>query len=371
MNKKKLEKFIKKDIQMIIPINPPEFDLSSIVPEVEDKKAVQNGFSMPLKRLLVLSLSLVFVILMTFTIGNQFDLFLKTTTTVTVSTSETYEEALNPVTEVNAKEYALPIVTASQLSFSYDQLINLSQYTLLIDDYIDLVNQYMNALEFSISPNETMTEILLSDREEYPYLVKLNGYNAFDEVMSYLLYYEVTKTEENETKIEGIVIINEKESHFTGKIENEESEEKIVLKIYQSDSVSKDYILTEFKLEDSESSYQVTIYRDNKKISSSKIKFETEDLEQKVKVNITNLDNEIDFQIKSEWDDNQLIIRGKYDITEGENKESGNIVISVIDNPSEDGYQYQYLVSSGDIEKTYVLDRVSPLKTVKTKLFLF
>ena len=362
MNKSQLEKLIRDDIQKIVPVNPPNFDLKQIIPDNDTLKPKRHiHFPLPAFRTLAMVMSLAIVIVLALTLSGGLN---QNTTTTQTSNITTPTIPLNPITEVNAKEYALPIITASQLSFGITSLsgtglsFKLADGPLLMDDHIDLVNQYMNALETTIAFNDSIVTQLTSDRATYDYLVEVSSFNALLEEYQYHLYYNIVKIEDEETKMNGIVVWNETESNFIGKFENESNEQKLIITTYDTDVLADDYIQTEFVVEDEEMSYQIEVYEDDELISSSSIKIETEQDETKIVVEMMDGNDLINFDIKKELEDDIFEIKVEYQIETLTASESGEMDVKIIYNDIEDSYYYSYDVTSEDITKTYLKERI-------------
>ncbi len=366
MRKSQVEKLIRDDIQKIVPVNQPNFDLKAIIPDnevVKTKRQVQ--FPRLAFRTLAMVMSLAIVVVLALTLSNGFGQVTTTTTTITTTdTLTTPTTPLNPITEVNAKEYALPIITASQLSFGLSSLsgtglsFKLADGPLLMDDHIDLVNQYMNALETTLSLSDSNITQLESDLEDYEYLVQISSFNVLLEDYNYLLYYNVTQVEDEEISMAGQVIWNGRTSNFIGEFEDESDEQKLMITTYDTDVLEDNYIKTEFVVEDEEMKYQIEVYEDGEKVSSSDIEIETEEDESKINVAMMDGTDIISFEINKELEDDNYEIKVSYQIESSTDSESGEMNVKIIYNEIEDQYYYSYDVTSEDITKNYLKDRI-------------
>lgn len=365
MRKSQVEKLIRDDIRKIVPINQPNFDLKAIIPDNEVVKTKQQvQFPRLAFRTLAMVMSLAIVVVLALTLSKGFGQVTTTTTNTTTDTLTTPTTPLNPITEVNAKEYALPIITASQLSFGLSSLsgtglsFKLADGPLLMDDHIDLVNQYMNALETTLSLSDSNITQLESDLEDYEYLVQISSFNVLLEDYNYLLYYNVTQVEDEEISMAGQVIWNGRTSNFIGEFEDESDEQKLIIIAYDTDELEDNYIKTEYVVEDEEMKYQIEVYEDGEKVSSSNIEIETEEDESKINVAMMDGTDIISFEIKKELEDDNYEIKVVYDIETLSDSESGEMKVKIIYNEIEDQYYYSYDVSSEDITKNYLKDRI-------------
>ncbi len=372
MRKSKLEKQLREDIRKIVPIEKPKFNLEEIIPVNEELKMHRKtSFPLPVLRTLAMVMSLAVVIILGITFSGGFGQQTTTTTTTTTNTTTTQTDTSmtqttipNPITDINAKDYALPIITASQLSIGFSALIGtdlslkLGDGPLLMDDYIDLVNYYMNALETSLSFNQSIVTPLVSDRIEYAYRIQMSSFNILNDSEIYELYYNVTKEDDEVIKMQGIVIWNDSESNFVGEYENESEEQKLTIIAYQSATLGDDYIKTEFEIEDAEQSYQIEVYQAKELISSSNIQIEIEGDESKISVEITDNDTVIQFEIKKELEDDTFEIKVSYEIGNLVTSEDGEMNVRIVYDEILDKYYYFYDVKSDDITKTYQRDRV-------------
>lgn len=368
MRKSELEHMIRDNIRKIVPSDVPKFDLKTLVPP-QDESAFNhlNRFPWVTRRSLALLMSLVVVVLLVFTVDFGISL-ITTTQTPTSSTTQsdqtTSSVILNPITEINAKEYANPIITASKLSSSlvssgiFTLTHQLGQEPLKMDDHIDLVNQYMNALETTLSYVQTMVVTLESDREGYAYRVQTSSFDILDISEVYEMYYNVTKQDDDKTLMVGIVIWDGKTSNFIGEFEEEGDEEKLIITAYDTDELGDEYIRTEFKIEDEEQSYRIEVFDEGEMIAASNIKIEIEADESKIQVELITGENTIQFEIKKEFEDEGYAIKITYGIEDTSGSESGMMKVEVFFDEVQSKYYYIYHVTSGDISKTYEQDRI-------------
>ena len=366
MRKSKLEKLIRDDFRKVVPIDSPKFDLSEIVSiENSPTNSHKMKFAWPVSRSLAMVMSLILVVLLAWSINWGIGQVTTTTTTNTTDSSVTTPTTnLNPIDEINAKEYANPILTASKLSYgfvssgAFNLNYKLADEPSLMDDHIDLVNQYMNALESTLDFADSVVIPLQSDKPEYAYRVQTSTLNVLAESEVYDMYYNIIEEDDDEISMSGIVVWNEVTSYFVGEFENESNEQKLIIIAYESEILGDDYIRTEFQLEDEEQSYEIEVVNDGMTIASSFIKIEVEGDESKIQVALAGVNQTIEIEIKKETDDDGAFIVITYDIEDILGNESGEMDVIIVFDPLEDHYYYHYYLRSGDIVKEYQKDRI-------------
>lgn len=105
------------------------------------------------------------------------------------------------------------------------------------------------------------------------------------------------------------------------------------------------------KVEDDERKYNYEVVTDGVLVSSSKIKVEEEDNESKFVLEYVDGQTSGKFEFKRELDDNEDIIKIKYEINNGTETEAGEAKILVITDPVTGDTTYQYKVKTDDNEE--------------------
>ena len=254
----------------------------------------------------------------------------------------------------------------------------------LIEQEIKDINQYLNMMEQFLGDNGGFSiETQVSDKVEYANKIVFTSVDLLGNPIVHTLYYnEEVLTEENEvddlsvyttedsedefedeeeneieddededefedqeTKITGILIMNDVEYAISGKKEIEDDETKIEIISSIDDN---NYVKVVSKVEDDERKYNYEVVTDGVVVTSSKIKIEEEDNETKFVLEYVDGELSGKFEFKREFDDDQDIIKIKYEINNGTETETGEAKIIVITDPLTGNTTYQYQVKTDD-----------------------
>ena len=260
----------------------------------------------------------------------------------------------------------------------------------LIEQEIEDINKYLNMMEQFLGDNGGFSiENVESDRVEYANKVVFTSVDLLGNQVVHTLYFnEEVLTEENdvddlsdyttedddeeevdneeetevedeteieddeedefedqETKITGILVMNDTEYTITGKKEIEENEEKIEIKSFVD---ANNYVKVVSKVEDDERKYHYEVVTDGVVVMSSKVKIEEEDNESKFVLEYVDGQTSGKFEFKRELDDNEDIIKIKYEINNGTETETGEAKILVMTDSLTGDTTYQYKVKTDD-----------------------
>lgn len=309
---------------------------------------------------------------------------------------------VNEVLASNKDIYAFSAISSTSL-LTQDQTAQPMSMQLvdaeetLIEQEVEDINKYLNMMEQFLGDNGGFSiETVESDRVEYANKVVFTSVDLLGNQIVHTLYFnEVILTEENdvddlseytteepeeedetevedeeenevedeeeiededefedqETKIDGILIMNGTEYTITGKKEIEENEEKIEIKSFIDE---KNYVKVVSKVEGDERKYNYEVVTDGVVVNSSKVKIEEEDNESKFVLEYVDGQTSGKFEFKRELDDNEDIIKIKYEINNGTETEAGEAKILVITDPLTGDTTYQYKVKTDDNEEVEI-----------------
>jgi hypothetical protein len=207
------------------------------------------------------------------------------------------------------------------------------------------------------SPYATLIENI--DRSEYQYCLVTSGVNLTGEIENYRLYYTVTNATDSEVEMIGIMIWGSAETKFTGKMETEANEQKLMITSYD-ESNPENYIETELELETNEQEYSIRVYTNSILTIDSMVEIEIESSESKITVSVMTSEDEFDFVIKKEIENNEAETSIEYSIISGLSTESGAVIVELRQDDESGKYYYYFQVTTGDIEKEFFIDRLLP-----------
>lgn len=258
----------------------------------------------------------------------------------------------------------------------------------IVETKIEDINKYLEMMEMFLGQNNGLsTESVESDRPEYQNQIIFTTVDLSGKQIVHTLYYnEVLLTEENdvddlsekitdktknkedledekdndefedqETKITGLLVMNNVEYVVNGKKEIEENETKIKMTSYLDE---QNYVTVVSKVEENERKYSYEVVTDGVMTMQSKVKFEEEDGKTKFVLNYVSADISGSFSFKREMDDDKDIIKIKYEVTQGGVTESGEVKILVIIDPITQDTTYQFVIKAeGHQEKSIEHER--------------
>lgn len=150
--------------------------------------------------------------------------------------------------------------------------------------------------------------------------------------------------ENQETRITGILVIGDLEYAVEGKKEIEENEEKIRIR---SELDELNYVEVVSKIEDGERKFEYTVSVDGV-VSISKVKIEQEDNEQKIVLKFVSGEAKGEYTFKQETEDGETILKIAYKLEDNGVTEEGEIKVLVVVDPVTGETTYSYLLKSKD-----------------------
>lgn len=190
-----------------------------------------------------------------------------------------------------------------------------------IEDYdLSLVENYLSLIKSLKDKQGFKVEVVESDNENYETLLIINLLDINNEQLDYQLYYNETIIDDEESKIEGIMVILDMTYHLQGKkeieVEDGETEESLELKAYIDEN---NYVLLSYEIETEENEFEkefkYSIYQNGKLIKSINIEFETEDDE--TEITLIFIEDSIKKEYEFEFEDDEIEIKIKIQNNEG------------------------------------------------------
>ncbi|MCK9537296.1 MAG: hypothetical protein M0R05_06955 [Bacilli bacterium] len=350
MKRKELKKMIKTEIRSLTPHILPKIDLKAIPlydAQIDEKPRKSPNFHAVGR----LSLLLVVVIL-SLTVYFFQPKFVDETPPVIDKQPLTVKEEVYTFS-------ALSAISLFNANPSNNLLIN-NQDGFLIEDQIAVLSKYLYLIEFSVG-DRNLIEIktLPSDNPLYQTKLVYHSLDLLNKPIEYVFYYNEESENQEETRLNGIMIADYQEYILEGKFEREDDETKLKLKAYIT---SGDYVIVEEKREADEQKFFYQVVRNNQVVSENKIKIETEDGRFKIDLTFADKDKEIEYKFKKQKD-NKILIEYEIETVAGEDEE-GEIIVYVVYDMDKKIHQYKYIIKVEDDEKI-IKDR--RLKSINPK----
>jgi|AntAceMinimDraft_18_1070375.scaffolds.fasta_scaffold00029_4 hypothetical protein len=245
----------------------------------------------------------------------------------------------------------LSIADVSELNyFDNDYVVTeLNQSTSTVEDEIELINSYLNLAETVIGNESNFVyNNIESDNQNYLYAFEYKGSDLAGNLIVYKVYYNKETALNGNEITSGILIHGFEEYNFTSS--QIQKDDKIInkYKIYiDSDNFVEVSDVSNNNLQ--KFSYQV--FKDGNLSNSSEITINSYKNNIKATMNITNNYSDqltLEFERNTEDFDNQEM-KIKYTYSKGNNLETGEISVNLIQDDQSGSYQYQYQFGNDEV----------------------
>ena len=155
----------------------------------------------------------------------------------------------------------------------------------------------------TISGGVVKCEVTASDREGYEYTYTISAADITGEPKTYVFYYNsIAGEDEEETLMEGIVLLDGTEYGVRGERKIEEDEEEIDFKVTLDEN---NYVLINQEVSAEEQEFKYSSYQNGVKVFETKVEYEADD------------DGEIELKFKTKADGKEIAY--KYEFFSNEN----------------------------------------------------
>lgn len=218
--------------------------------------------------------------------------------------------------------------------------------------YLDLVTTFMgNGSNFNV-------DVQASDMDEYEHKMTIFMMNMEGETTSYDLYYNETfeqdddeddmDTDEFDSILEGIMIIEGVTYHLYGEREVEEGEEELELTAKLDD---ENYVTLKYEIEndgnEQETEFEYEMFVDNQLVKRIEIEFEQDAEETELELKFVRGTRESEYEFEVEIDGNTRYIEIEYKIVDdGVTIEEGEIEITIVYDPDTGETTVRYEIES-------------------------
>jgi hypothetical protein len=350
MTKKDLKKLIRQDIISSTPDILSKIDISRVMIEPGADPDMMQEKHHPSMKTMKLALSFVLVI----TCG----LFLIFST----------RNSNVPPAVLTDKEqiYTFSAVSAASL---FNSAINIPEQSptlspmgkkdkLLIEDSIDILNQYMNVIETLIgNRNVIKYEMLPSDRQDYLIRVRYTIPDLIGNTLVQEFYYNETVNDESSKTISGIMLSGGKEFILEGRQEEDSEETKLTLVAYDSAKPRDNYVRVIQKEEQGQQRFSYEVVENGNTIKNCEIKLEMDQDDIKAVLSYENENAQMRYEFKKEIENQIQNMSVKYRISSPDGDEEGILRVLVAKDETTGSYIYQYHLSSEDTEKDIEKER--------------
>lgn len=226
-------------------------------------------------------------------------------------------------------------------------LLSTNNEALQIESELDEVNIYFDKLKVFMdegidsaldiseqsSTREGYDTVLTYTIEEVTYTIY---YSFVDELIETEYFENEENEEEQEFKLEGLMIIDEVEYQLTGANEIDDEEQVMWFKTIDSNNTGNE-VKIEIKNENEEQKFKIFTLINNVE-KKAEIKFENENDETKVELKLQNDDQESKYKFKKEIEDDQTVYKFEYEV----NGVKGKVkILEIIDEFGNVTYKYK------------------------------
>lgn len=219
----------------------------------------------------------------------------------------------------------------------------------LINENINILNQFLNLLEPIFSNNDNVVFLIMdSTIKGYQRQVTLSSALLTDTPINFTLYYN-EKIEKDKTTMNGQMIFETIEYTFKGTLKEKNGKEKFELKAYEKDN-HLNYIEVEQTKQNNKQKFEYSIYKNDKEIFEHEIEIEIKNDGIVVELEYETDTKEIEFEIFKKFNSDSIYV--EYEIEDHDKNEEGEIYITVVydDVKNKDVYHYKVYIDDIEIE---------------------
>ena len=205
---------------------------------------------------------------------------------------------------------------------------------------------YLKSAE-KIFLSDTGLNVITTDSTlpDYQYMMIFETKNLLNKISTYEMHYnlilESQDDEESEYQLSGILIQGQKEYQVIGEKEIEDDEEKLEFRAYLDET---SYVESFYEIENDEQKFSYKVYQYGQLISESEFKIEYEDDEIKIELVFTEGSNSGKFEFEYVTEDEENMIKIKFDSTIDEIEISGEITVKMEIDPLNGDIIYHFLI---------------------------
>ena len=206
---------------------------------------------------------------------------------------------------------------------------------------------YLKSAE-KIFLSDTGLNVITTDSTlpDYQYMMIFETKNLLNKISTYEMHYnlilESQDDEESEYQLSGILIQGQKEYQVIGEKEIEDDEEKLEFRAYLDET---SYVESFYEIENDEQKFSYKVYQYGQLISESEFKIEYEDDEIKIELVFTEGSNSGIFEFEYVTEDEENMIKIKFDSTIDEIEISGEITVKMEIDPLNGDIIYHFLIN--------------------------
>ncbi|HOI46853.1 MAG TPA: hypothetical protein PLR26_03855 [Bacilli bacterium] len=251
-------------------------------------------------------------------------------------------------------------LTAYTVSFDYNKnnLLRLSSHSLLIEDEIDQITQYLYVVESLVGDKSDMV-ITSSDSAEkpgYSYKISYQTIDLTNQLRTYSLYYNEEVVDDDTTRLQGIIELDTLEYHVEITDTTKEDERKITVRLNQN-QIDANYIKIEHIMEEDEQKFSYEVIEMFETIHSFTIKVEEENNRIKAEIEYESDVKKLKLEFKRKVENTISTILIEYELEHNDEEEEGLMLIQVIFDSNTQMYKYVFQIETNQIDKVLEKDR--------------
>ncbi|RJX24139.1 MAG: hypothetical protein C4537_07410 [Acholeplasma sp.] len=233
------------------------------------------------------------------------------------------------------------------------------------DMTIDQIQPYLELFEQLLTQNNGLTVVNeVSDLPEYETKQTFTVTDILGNQVTYIMYYntiseveenddsdeEENDVDENEYRIEGIMIYGEVTYQIVGEYEVDGEESELKFKSYIDEL---NYVESKYEVESEETKFEFQVVTNGIVVNESNIKIENEEDEFKIKLEYISGSDSGEYEFKLEEEDGQSILKIEFTSTINGVTTSGEAKVNVVVDELTGETSYVISVKSGDDDEEY------------------
>jgi hypothetical protein len=262
---------------------------------------------------------------------------------------ETETELIGFQTVSAASLLNIPDVTELNSFESEYFVTELNQSTSSIEDEIDLINTYLNLAETVISSQQNYVyNDIESDNPDYEYSFEYKAADLVGNLIVYRAYYNNDTTLDGEEITTGIMINNEKQYNFNSTTFQDGETNTYQYRIYTNNN---NYVEVTDTSNDDFQKFSYQVYKGGTLYNSSEMTVHSYRNNITASMIITNRsNNKLSLEVeRNTVDFNNQEMKVKYSFNQGNNLETGEFKVNLINDEETGKWKYRYYFNNADV----------------------
>ncbi len=248
--------------------------------------------------------------------------------------------AINPVAySDSATTYIIPLSTTISTATTTEMTTTTSTPSTDVQNQLSLINSYMNMMETVIGSQDQMVyQSVTSDNPDYAYALEFKSTDLNGNLIQYKMYYNKTLNG-NDYIIDGIMIANENQFSFTGRINSKNQNTDTEFTAYID---SQNYVQVRNMSTNQNQVFAYKIVQNNQVYNESTVSIKSQQYSIQATVQTQNNNEDMNLTIQKNTSDNGNTLNISYNISNQGIQKSGQFQVGLTQDHTTGKYVYAY-----------------------------